>query len=272
MLLKELHRVLQHRQVPQGQKVHLQKAQLLQCHHAVLTDHNVVVFRQGHVLIHGLPGNDHPGGVGGGVPGHALQHPGGVDEPLHRLVLFIKVAEGLGQPQGVRQGDVGPGGIGDLLGDLVHLGVGQVHHPSHIPDHAPGGHGAEGDDLGHVVLAVLPADVLNDLPPPGVAKIHVDIRHADPLGVQEALEVEAVFHRVDVRDIEAVADHGPGGAAPARPHGDAHAAGVADEVGDDEEVVREAHLLNHVLLVFQLFPVGVVLPVPGQVALVAELF
>ena len=167
---------------------------------------------------------------------------------------------------------MGPGGVGNLLCNLVHLGVGQVHHPAHIPHHAPGGHGAEGDDLGHMVPAVLPADILDDLPPPGVAEVHVDIRHAHPLRVQKALEVEPVFHRVDVRDIETVADHRARRAAPARPHGNPHAPGVADKVGDDEEIVRKAHFLNHVLLVPELLPVGLILPVAGPVALITELF
>ena len=94
-------------------------------------------------------------------------------------------------------------------------------HPAHVPDGAPGGHGAEGDDLGHVVVAVLAADVVHHLAPAGIAEVHVDIRHADPLRVQKALEVQAVLHRVDVRDVQAVADHAARRAAAARAHGDA---------------------------------------------------
>ena len=159
-----------------------------------------------------------------------------------------------------------------MLCNLVYLGVRQVHHPPHIPHHAPGGHGAEGDDLGHMILAVLPADILNDLPPAGVAEVHVNIRHAHPLRVQEPLEIKPVFHRVDVRDVEAVANHGPRRAAPPRPHGDTRAPGVADKIGDDEEVVRKAHFLNHVLLILELFPVGLIFTVASPVALVTEFF
>ena len=272
-LLDHLHRVIQHRQVPQPQEVHLQEAQLLQGGHDVLAHHGVVVLRQGHVLVHRPLGDDHAGGVGGGVAGHPLQGLGGVDELFHLLIGLVLLPQGLGQAQGVVQGDVeGAGPGGHLLGDHVHVGIGHVHHPAHVPDHAPGGHGAEGDDLGHVVIPVLPADVVHHLAPAGVAEVHVDIRHADPLRVQEPLEVQVVLHGVDVRDVEAVADHAARGAAPAGTHGDACASGIADEVGDDQEVVGEAHLLDHVLLVPELVPVLVIRSIPLPVALVAELF
>ena len=76
----QLHRILQHRQVPQAQEVHLQKPQLLQGGHGVLADHGLVVGGQGHIFVYRLFGDDHAGGVGGGVAGHALQGLGHVDE------------------------------------------------------------------------------------------------------------------------------------------------------------------------------------------------
>ena len=207
------------------------------------------------------------------MAGHPLQGPGGVDELFHLGVRLILLPQGLGEAQGVVQGDVeGAGPGGHLLGDHVHVGVGDVHHPAHVPDGVPGGHGAEGDDVGHVVVPVLLADVLEHLVPAGVAEVHVNIRHTDPLRVQEPLEVQVVLHGVDVRDVEAVADHGPRRAAPSGAHGDPRAPGVVHEVGDDEEVVGEPHLLDHVLLVFQLIPVFVIVPIPLPVAVVAELF
>ena len=256
-----LHRVVQDGEVAQGQKVHLQQAQLLQGHHGVLTDHGVVVFRQGHVGVHGMFRDDHPGGVGGGVAGHPLQGLGGVDELLDLGVPLVEVPEGLAQPQGVVEGDVDRGG--HLLGHHVHLRVGQVHHPPHVPDDAPGGHGAEGDDLGHPVAAVLPADVGHHLVPPGVAEVQVKVRHGDPLRVQEALEEQAVLLGVHVGDLQAVGHDGGRAAPPPGPYGDALTAGVVDEVGDNEKVVGKAHLLDHVQLIVQL---GVVVRVPAAVA------
>ena len=268
--LHHFHGIVQHRQVPQAQEVHFQQAQLFQCGHDILADHGFVIFRQGYIFVHRLPGDDHAGGVGGGVAGHSLQCPGGVDELFYLLVGLIEVAELLAEPQRVIQGDVQ--GIWYQLGDDVHIGVGHIQHPAHIPDDAPGGHGAEGDDLGHVVVAVLAADVVHHLAPAGITEVHIDIRHTHPLRVQEPLKVQTVLHGVDIGDAEAVADHGPRRAAAARSHRDAHAFGVAHEVGYDEEIVGKAHFLDHVLLVFQLAPEFVIIAVPGLVALVAQLF
>ncbi len=253
-LLDHPGRVVQYGEVAQAQKVHLQQTQLLQGGHDVLGDGLAVVGGQGDVVHHRPAGDDHPGGVGGGVPGHPLDGHGGVDELFGVGVLVVGVLQLLGQPQGVLQGDVQrPRTAGDQLGQGVHLAVGHAQHPAHVPDGAPGGHGAEGDDLGHVVLAVLLFHIVDDLLPPAGAEVDVDIGHGHPLRVEEALEVQAVFHGVHVGDVQAVGHHGARRRAPAGPHRDAAPFGVADEVGDDEEVVHKAHLADHVHLIVQLF-------------------
>ena len=78
------------------------------------------------------------------MAGHPLQRSGGVDKLFYLLVGLIEVAELLAEPQRVIQGDVQ--GVGHQLGDDVHIGVGHIQHPARVPDHAPGGHGAEGDN------------------------------------------------------------------------------------------------------------------------------
>src|SRR6266478_8358284 len=77
-----------------------------------------------------------------------------------------------------------------------------------------------------------------------VGEVDVHIGHRDPLGVQEALEEEAVTDRVDVRDPEAVRGERPGRGAAAGPDGDPLLARVMDEVPDDQEVAGESHLLD----------------------------
>ena len=71
----------------------------------------------------------------------------------------------------------------------VHLGIGHIQSASHVADGAAGGHGAEGDDLGHVVVAVLPAYVVHHLAPACIAEVHIDIRHGDALGVEKTLKI-----------------------------------------------------------------------------------
>ncbi len=91
-------------------------------------------------------------------------------------VVFGKLLEAGFLGQGLLQGDVQD--VRDHLGDPVHLAVRHVQGPAHVPDHGPGLHFPEGDDLGHVVLAVLFGHILEDLLPALDAEIDVDIRAA----------------------------------------------------------------------------------------------
>ena len=254
-------RVLQHRQVPEAQEIHLQQPQLFQGGHGVLADHALVVFCQGHIFIEGFFRDHHACGVGGGVAGNPLQGPGRVDEGVEPGVVVVKLLQGLAQAQRLVQADILSRGHGHLLGHGVRFPITHVHGPAHVPDGVPGGHGAEGDDLGHMVGAVFLVYIINNLSPAVHAEIDVDIRHAHPLGVQEALKVKAVFHRVHVGDPQAVAHQGTRGAAPAGANGDALALGVGDEIPDDEEIVHKAHAGDGVQLERQL-PADFLIPIP----------
>ena len=92
--LHELHRVVQHRQVPQREEVHFQKPKLLQRRHGVLAHDGLVVLGEGHVFIHGLFRDDDPGRVGGGVARHPLKGARDVYKALERLVLLVHLAQG----------------------------------------------------------------------------------------------------------------------------------------------------------------------------------
>ena len=142
-----------------------------------------------------------------------------------------------------------------LLGQLIHLRVGEIQRPPHVPQDATGGHGAEGDDLRHVVAAILAVDVVDDLVPAAIAEVHVDIRHGDTLRVQEAFKVQVVLHGVHVGDLQAIGHHGTGGRATSRPHRNILAPGVGHEVRHDEEVVHEPHPAYHLHLVPETLPV-----------------
>jgi hypothetical protein len=70
-------------------------------------------------------------------------------------------------------------------------------------------------------------------------------------GIEEALEQQVVLQRVEVGDAERIGDQRPG--ARAAPRADRHAVLLrpVDEVGDDQEVAREAHLDDRLQLEFQ---------------------
>ena len=125
---------------------------------------------------------------------------------------------------------------------FVGAAVVPFHHAADIANHGLGGHGAEGDDLRHRVVAVFAANVV-DYPIAAVlAKIHVEVRHGYALRIQEALEQQAVAQRIEIGDAERV------GHQRARtrtaPGTDRHAVGLGpvDEVGNDQEVTGKPHL------------------------------
>ena len=84
-------------------------------------------------------------------------------------------------------------------------------------------------------------------------RLDVDIDVGDLLAaiVHEALEQQVVADRVDVRDPEHVDDERAGRAPPARTADPHDIAGVIDDVGDEQEESRPAHLEDHVELVLQ---------------------
>ena len=79
-----------------------------------------------------------------------------------------------------------------------------------------GGHGVEGDDLRHLLAAVLAGDVVDDLAAAVLAEVDVDIGHGDALGIQKALEEQHVLHGIDVGDLHGIGDQRAGCRAAAR--------------------------------------------------------
>ena len=144
--------------------------------------------------------------------------------------------------------------VGHHLGDGIHLGVGHIQHPPHIPDHAPGRQRTEGDDLHHPILAVLAHYIVDNLLAALKAEIHVNIRHGHPLRVQEALKEQAVAHGIQLGDSQSVGHQAAGGAAPARPHHNIVVSGVFDEIPHNQEIIHIPHGLNGPQLIVQPLP------------------
>ena len=111
-----------------------------------------------------------------------------------------------------------------------------------------------------------PEDVLDDLLASVGLDVDVDVGRAVALGGEEALEQEAVGHRVDGGDPQRVADRGVGGTPPALTQ-DVGPAAKTDDVVDDEEVAGKVERLDHGELVLDLppgagnsFPIGRAVP------------
>ena len=95
VLLDEVDRLAQDRQVREAQEVELEQAQRLDGVHLVLGHQRVRVGRllERHELGQRLAADDDAGGVGAGVAGDALELPREVDDPLDRRVRVDLLAQ-----------------------------------------------------------------------------------------------------------------------------------------------------------------------------------
>ena len=243
-LLDDLERRLDDVQVAQPEEVHLEEAELGDVVHVELRDElGVALLLQRQVLGERLVADHHGGGVDGVVADEALEAHRQVDDLLDLGVGVVGLLELAAGQHGLAEGGRRRL-LGDHLGDLVADGVGLAHHAGGVAHGGPRRHGAEGDDLRHVVAAVLVGDVVDDLFAARHAEVHVDVGHALAPRVEEALEEQVVLERVDVGDAQGVADDGARGRAAPGADGDAVVLGELDEVPDDEEVGVEAHLAD----------------------------
>ena len=88
-------RVLEHGEVAQTEKVHLQQPQLLERRHLELAHERAVVAGQRHVGVHRLLRDDHARRVRGRVARHALDGAGRVDELVQPVVPVVHGAQRL---------------------------------------------------------------------------------------------------------------------------------------------------------------------------------
>ena len=209
--------------------------------------------------------------MGRGVARHALERHGCIDEVFDARVLIVHFFEPRRHAQRLFERHMERGR--NELCDHVRLRKRKVERPADVPNRASGRHGAEGHDLCDMVISVFLPHIVDDLAAPRVSEVHIDIGHRHALRVQKALKEEAVFHRVDFCDVEGVRYHRACRAAAPGTDRNARAFREIHEVPHDQEVVRKAHLLDHVNFVVHLLPIlGVRVAVALLVALIAELF
>ena len=251
--LEHFHRLINDREGPKTQEIHLKQAHLFQAVHVYLGGDiaRFGVLVKGNIVGEVPRRDDHSRRMGRGMAVHPLQNPAKFEQILMDLVLRFDLCQGGVFAHGFFDG--GFGIIGDHLGNPVGLAVGHPENPGHIPHHRFGLHFAKGDDLADSVLAILPLHVVDDLPPALLAEVDVDVGHRDAVGVEETFKQEVVVERINLGDAQAVGHQGAGRAAPPRPHRDVSAAGEADEIHDDEEIPCVAHTLDHPELHIQPF-------------------
>ena len=238
-----LHGLVQHGQRGKGQEIHLQQADSFQIFHAVLRrDFVLVRLVQGNNLDQWFRGDDDAGRVRGSVTGQPFQPLCDLDEPRDLRIFHL-----LAQPRFLFDCLVNCDFqvVGDQLRNTVHVPVRNVQRSADVPHDAFGSHSSEGDDLAHIVTAVFPAHVVQDLGAPVHAEIHVDVGRRDSFRVEKAFEEEVILERVDIGDPQAVSHQAADHRAPSGPDGNAIVASILDEVPDNEEVAGELRLLDH---------------------------
>jgi hypothetical protein len=90
----------------------------------------------------------------------------------------------------------------NLLGNSVNLHIRVSKSPPDIADSSPGSHRSKGDDLCHVFSPILIDDIFEDFGAPIIGKINIDIRHGNPLGIEESFENETVCKRIELGNEE----------------------------------------------------------------------
>ena len=182
-----------------------------------------------------------------GIPRHTLDLCGIVEQLADLWVAVHELLE-LGETLGSVFELVAPW---YRLGDLVADRIGQTHYPCGITDSLLCGKSAEGDDLCDMVSAVLVYNIIYHALSAFHAEVDVEVRHRDPLGVQEALEQQIIFQRIDAGDTDAVGAETSRPRAASAAHGYLLRAGVVYEIPDYKVIVGIAHARYYGELVFK---------------------
>ncbi len=119
----------------------------------------------------------------GSMPGQTFQTFAHIDQAVHLFVFLVKRLKLRIHLQCLVNGDTLVLLIGNHLGQTVHIGIGQIHHSSHIPDHTLGRHRTEGDNLHNLVGTIFLTNIVNNFLPSFKTEIHIDIRHGHPLRI-----------------------------------------------------------------------------------------
>ena len=194
--------VVEHGQVAQPEEVHLEQAEGLADPHVELRDDRAVLITtpdRDHVE-QGLGAQDHARRVYAGLPLEAFEALGRVDDLAHVGVAVVERPElgGLGVAVVMRVEDAVQRDVlahdrrRHRLGDALADGEGVAERARRVLDRRLRLDRAVGDDLGDALLAVLLRRVADHLRAPTLVEVHVDVGHRHTLGIEEALEQQAV--------------------------------------------------------------------------------
>ncbi len=202
---QQLHRVGEHGQRLEAEKVELHQPRRLDPFHVELGRRHVRlrIAVERHQFVERPVADDDAGGVRRGVGVQTFQRLRDVEHARDARVGLGRLA----QPRLAvdrllerhRRGRV----LRHQLGELVDLAERHLQHAADVAHDAAREERAEGDDLRHLVGAVAVAHVADHLVAAVLAEVDVEVRHRDALGVEEALEQQAEAQRVEIGDEQA---------------------------------------------------------------------
>ena len=126
-----------------------------------------------------------------------------------------------------------------------------MQHAPHIANHRFGRQRAERHDLADRFFAVFFAHIFNHAATVGLAEVDIEVRHGHAFGIQEPLEQQRVFQRVEVGNLQRVCHQRACTRTTTRPHRAAILFCPVDKVLHNQKIAREAHLDNRLQLEIQ---------------------
>ena len=199
-----------------------------------------------HIGVDGVRGDHDPARVDGKIAGGSGDAPGHFHDlrPGGRK----RQAAGFGTcfqcGHQVRVRFAGAPEIGQSLCDPSDLRIGEpVNFCGFADGHARLHENVAGHHGGMATVAG--QDGVKDPVPFVPGKVHIDVRRVLAARVEEPLEIEVVFERADIGDLQAVGHQGGRPGAPA-----ADAGALPDNVPDRQEVCGEVHLCDDAQFVF----------------------
>ena len=177
-----------HRQIAQTQKIKFDQTDLFDNIHVELGHHFPLFASIKWKIVNQRPvGNDHSGGMGGGMARQSLEHPTDPYQVGHVGVFFSQLRQPRFLFEGAIEADIQY--IRHHFGNRIHFPQGDAQRSAHIADDGPGFEFPESNDLGHIITAAIFIDhVLIHIFPAVYAKIHIDVRHAFTGRVEKAFK------------------------------------------------------------------------------------
>ena len=249
LALHHFFRIGKHGEISQTQKVHLEQTQFFQRRHDELRDHIAVIGGERYIMVDRFIGDDNTGRVRGRMARHSLQTARRVDELMNGFIALIHLPQLLRRRECLINGNMQLGR--NQFCHHIDVTIRNIERASDISNRVTRRHRAERHNLCDMIRAILARHVINHFLPAFIAKIHVDIRHADAFRIQKAFEIQRILNRVKRGNIQTVGDHRACRRASARTDRNAMRFGIVNKIPYNQEIIDKAHALNHIQFILQ---------------------